>query len=168
MKTKTFAILAVLATVIILNNRAQTQDRYIPDAQEKGKKEVASNPVITEHEISSADSHVKIIGWDSNVPAKRIINAIQEGVTNQITILKLFSGPNIIARSPQDKETWVYYYLWSYKDDKDPNTTIIQMDHPGIRVKHNKTPVSLVITFNDKDIVESYSLRLLKVNKERF
>ena len=114
------------------------------------------------------ESPVQIIGWDPRVPLQRILDSIREGVTDQLTILRLFSAPNIISRSDHEKETWIYHWKWSYNNTKSLGTTLISMDHPGLRLKSNKRPVSMVVTFNDKNIVESYAVRLLKVKKDSF
>ena len=111
---------------------------------------------------------VQVIGFDSTVPERRILENLKEGVTDQLTVLKLLSAPNVITRSPQDKETWVYHWIWSYQNEENPNQTQILMDHQGKRVRRNKKPVSLIITFNKKDIIDSYSLKLIKSKKDTF
>ncbi len=135
-------------------------------SQEKVKESNISNtkPV----EVPFEDPHLSIVGWDGRVPLKYLLSAIQEGVTDQLTILRLFSAPNIITRSDQEKETWVYHWIWSYNNTKNPDTTLILMDHQGLRLKNNKKPVSLSLVFNDKNVVESYSLKLLKVRHDAF
>lgn len=125
-------------------------------------------PDAKPQEVPFDDPHVSIIGWDGRVPLKYFLSAIQEGVTDQLTILKLFSAPNIITRTPQEKENWIYHWVWSYNNTKNPETTLILMDHQGLRLKNNKKPVSLSLVFNDKNVVESYSLKLLKVRHDAF
>jgi hypothetical protein len=123
---------------------------------------------VRPEEAPFEDPRVQIIGWDTRVPLKYLLASIQEGVTDQSALLKLFSAPNIITRSDQEKEVWIYHWLWSYNNTKDPETTYILMNDQGLKLKHNKRPVSLSIVFNDKNIVESYSLKLLKVKHDRF
>jgi hypothetical protein len=162
---------------ISLARSQEVSNKYVKDTEERttlggtngGSYKEASGPVLEGQALSYGDPHVKIIGWDPVVPIKRFVSAIQEGVTDQLTVLKLFSAPNIIARSPwQEKEMWVYHWLWSYENEQDPNLTAIDMTRPGQKVVHNKTPVSMIITFNDKDVVDSYVIRLLKIKKDAF
>lgn len=147
------------------------QSRYnrkpAPAQTEKNLKEEPASEGIAESSPAQ-DAHVKIIGWDSVVPLKHILNSIQEGTTTQIAVLKLFSSPNIITRSFEEKEEWIYHWTWSYEHENDPSKTLIYMDHPGQRLKKNKKPVSLSIVFDDKNIVESYRIHFLKVKKDEF
>ncbi len=111
---------------------------------------------------------VQAIGYESTVPQNRILDNLKEGVTDQIEVLKLLSAPNVITRSPQDKETWIYNWMWSYQNEENPDQTLFLMDRPGKRVRRNKKPVSLTITFNKKDIIESYNIKLIKSKKDTF
>jgi hypothetical protein len=179
MKTPILFLLGVLAFNLSWSSPTRSQEaanKYVKDTEERttlggtagqGYKEISS-PVLETQALSYGDPHVKIIGWEAVVPLSRFISAIQEGVTDQLTVLKLFSAPNIIGRSPKEKEVWVYHWLWSYENEGDPNLTTITMDHPGKKVLRNKTPVSMIVTFNDQNIVESYIIRLLRVKKDVF
>jgi len=180
MKTPILFLAGLLALNLSWASSVYSQEvtnKYVKDTEERttqggnhgeGYHEVYG-PVLEGQALSWGDPHVKIIGWDPVVPIKRFVSAIQEGVTDQLTVLKLFSAPNIIARNPfQDKEMWVYHWVWSYENEADPNLTTITMNHPGEKVMHNEKPVSMIITFNDKDLVDSYVIRLLKVRKDIF
>jgi|GEM_PF-2242492 len=178
MKSSKSFIFPALFTLVMLASSAQAQEyrsRYTTDSQERkqegvlsGYREVYGPAPGIGQPVSAPGPHVRIVGWDPVVPLTQFMNGIQEGVTDQLTILRLFSAPNAIIRSFDDKEVWFYYYLWSYDYEQDPNATLIYMDHPGQRVVHNKKPVSMKITFNDKDIVESYQIRLLKIKHDEF
>ncbi|MBL7685454.1 MAG: hypothetical protein JNK65_05405 [Deltaproteobacteria bacterium] len=179
MKTKTFTFLMFVGFTLIASvsgaQEYEHRNRYARDNEERlglgvarGYKEFVE-PVQSDAAVSEKDPHQKVIGWNSQVPSKRFINAIKEGETDQLAILKLFSSPNIMGRDPRtNKETWTYHYLWSYKDEQDPNNTIIMMNRPGQRLKKNRAPVSMVITFDDKDVVDSYTVKLLKVKRDAF
>ncbi|MFO1518050.1 MAG: hypothetical protein U1F57_00065 [bacterium] len=151
------------------------KNRYVEDTKNRKAVGVLSGykeyevPMYSDAPVASNDPHVKVLGWDPNVPLPRFINTLKEGETDQLTVLKLFSAPNIITRNVRDnKETWVYQWLWSYADPEDPNNTTIMMDKVGNRLKRNRTPVSMVITFNDNDVVDSYSIKLIKYKRDAF
>lgn len=177
MKTKTLLFSAVFTLFLTSFAQAQTgyESPYATDRNDKNyyndptRYILSTVPVHSDAAVANPNNHVNVIGWDAHVPLRRFINAIQEGVTNQHAILKLLSAPNIMWRSPQTgKETWIYFWMWSYSDEEDVNKTMIQMDKPGYRVKKNKKPVSLVVVFNDKELVESYNFRLLKIKHDTF
>ncbi len=178
MKTKNIFCLSVVFFSLILVGSVHAQvyqNKYLIDRDNRNNAEwgvPSGYREVSEHSTQAAltgqsDPHVKVIGWDPKVPSKRVIQEIQEGVTDQIAILKLFSAPNIITRSPEDKETWVYHWLWSYKDEYSPNGPTLLMDRAGKRVRRNRHPVSMELTFNNKDIVESYSIKLIKKQKNK-
>lgn len=177
MKTKTILFSALLSLFSLSYAHAQTGYES-PYATERNERNYYNDPTRyiettvpaqSEADVASPNPHVSVIGWDAHVPLKRFINAIQEGVTDQHAILKLFSAPNIMWRSPQTgKETWIYYWMWSYDNPEDVNKTMVYMDKPGYRVRKNKKPVSMMVIFNDRDVVENYSVRLLKVKHDTF
>ncbi|MBF0492400.1 MAG: hypothetical protein HQM15_06435 [Deltaproteobacteria bacterium] len=161
-------LLSLLASASLLRaNEGLGRNKYVNSELNKNYWEdvdaVYDNPSHHRHH-----SKVQIIGVESTVPQRRILDNLKEGVTDQLTVLKLFSAPNIITRSPQDKETWVYNWIWSYQNEENPSQTTILMDQQGKRIRRNKKPVSLVITFNDKDIIESYAIKLIKAKKDTF
>jgi len=178
MKTKTYlAFMAVVGT-LLLSGSAFSQDyknRYVKDTENKrideidyGYRQIVT-PAYDDGTVAPNDPHVKVIGWDPAVPLSRFINNIKEGETDQLTVLRLLSAPNIIWRDPvSDEEKWVYHWIWSYENEWDPNHTIIYMNHSGKRLIHNQHPVSMVITFNRSDVVDHYSVRLLKVHHDTF
>lgn len=177
MKTKAFLFSALLILTLgsIVHADPISENQYATDRQDRNYYNDPTRyieyvePANSDANVAAPNPHVSVIGWDPYVPLKRFINSIQEGITDQQGMLKLFSAPNIMWRSYKtNKETWVYHWIWSYQDEQDPNKTIIKMNKPGKRVKRNATPVSMIVTFNDKDIVESYNIRLLKVNKDAF
>lgn len=154
------------------------QNQYAQDRQDKATRNYYDSgiaykefghPVYSDGSIPADDPHVKLLSWNPVVPLRRIVNTIQEGVTDQLTMLRLFSAPNIMTRSyATNKEVWVYYSLWSYVNQQDNNETLIIMDKAGRRLYKNKKPVVMVVTFNDKDIVENYNIRLLRVKNDQF
>ncbi len=154
------------------------QNQYAQDRQMKATNNAYDDgiaykefgrPVYSDQSIPADDPHVKLLSWNPVVPLKRIINTIQEGVTDQLTMLRLFSAPNIMTRSyATNKEVWVYYSLWSYVNQQDNNETLILMDRAGRRLYKNKSPVVMVVTFNDRDVVENYNIRLLRVKNDKF
>ncbi len=177
MKTKIFLFSAILSLAFVAQAQAQLgyQSPYATDRDDRNYYNNPTryiqhiDPVHSDAKIEDPNSHVSVIGWDAHVPLRRFINTIKEGVTDQQALLKLLSAPNIMWRSPQTgKETWVYHWMWTYEDEQDLNKTMIYMDKPGYRVKRNTKPVSLIFTFNDKEVVESYSFRLLKMKNDTF
>ncbi len=177
MKTKILLFSAFVSLFFISNSWAQNdyESRYATDRQDHNYYNDPTryieykSPALSDAAITNPNPHQTVIGWDPAVPVRRFVNSIQEGITDQQRILQLLSAPNIMWRSWRTgKETWIYHWMWSYADEQDPNKTVIYMNHPGKRVKQNKSPVSMIVTFNDKDIVESYAIRLLKIKKDEF
>lgn len=181
MKTKSF--FAVGFSLLCLNfSVLQAREYNNPHERKTGDSLTPKSQVNSEHyremvrptheskdlQEGEKDSHVKIKGWYPDVPVARILNALQEGATSQLEVLKLFSAPNVITRSPDEKELWVYYWTASYYDEQDLSKTVISMDYPGKRVKKNKKPVVFKITFNDQNVVESYNIDLWKIKRDAF
>ncbi len=175
MKSKKILLSLLLLSVSGVSLAHAYESRYVRDRDDRSNAPhgipLGYHEVVTGLEsqpYSQNDSHIHVIGWKSRVPLKTIVGFMQEGVTDQLSVLKHFSAPNVITRSPQDKETWVYHWLWSYENEYDPERAMIKMDHPAKRMRKNKAPVSMVITFNKDDVVESYSVKMLKVKKDAF
>lgn len=177
MKTKILLFSAILSLAFVSQAKAQLGYES-PYAMDRADRSYYNNPIRYVETIENAQSdaniadpnpHVSVIGWDAHVPLKRFVNAIKEGTTDVHAMLKLFSAPNVMWRSPQTgKVTWAYGWMWSYGDEEDLNKTMVYMDKPGYRVKKNKKPVVMVVVFNEKNIVESYSIRLLKIKNDTF
>jgi len=178
MKTKTYLIFAAVVLGLVFSSVAHSQtykSKYVQDNEERslegihtGFRQIETEALPT-GTMSPNDPHVKIIGWDPAVPLPRFINNIKEGETNQLAVLRMLSAPNIMWRDPvTEREKWVYHWIWSYANEYDPNETIIYMNHSGKKLKNNKKPVVMVINFNEKDIVEGYQIRLLKVRRDAF
>jgi len=111
--------------------------------------------------------HLQLISWYPTQPAKKILNRIKIGQTNQLDILKLLSGPNIIGLDyPSEQEKWVYYWIWAYDLRYPIEDTLVKMDHPGRRLLRGKNPVELEIIFDDKDVVADVRMRLIKRGPE--
>jgi hypothetical protein len=134
-------------------------------------KKVAEEPIPPPPACIPSSEHpkVNIIAWDSARKVSTILGAIQECVTTQWDILKLFSGPNTIGlHYPDEKEMWGYRWMWSYKLKNPIEDTIIYMDHPGKRLMKGKNPVNLLITFNKDDVVERVELNLIKKKNNQY
>lgn len=178
MKTKIFLFSALLSLTFISAGHAEgpiNENQYATNREDRNYYNDPTryieyiSPAQSDAAVANPNPHLSVIGWDPAVPVRRFINSIQEGVTDQQRILQLLSAPNIMWRSPRTgKETWVYHWMWSYQDEEDANKTVIYMNRPGKRVKKNKNPVSMTLTFNDKEVVESYAIRLLKIKKDQF
>ena len=121
---------------------------------------VVAVPVCVAH---SPARKIELISFNPNQPAGKIVGSIQECVTNMYDVLKLLSGPNIIGlKYPEEKEQWVYHWLWSYKLQNPIEDSIILMDKSGKRIMKGKDTVELYITFNEHDVVESVEMDLIK------
>ena len=113
------------------------------------------------------EQHLQLISWNPNKTEKKFLNKIKVGETTQLEILKLFSGPNIIQRQyPEDREMWVYYWLWSYDLKYPAEETMIKMSNPGRRILRGRNPVELEVMFGKNDVVEDFKLKLIKRGPE--
>lgn len=123
-----------------------------------------------DYQTPSADyieQHLQLISWNPTQPAKKFLNKIKIGETTQLEILKLFSGPNIIQRQyPEDREMWVYHWLWSYDLKYPIEETLIKMSNPGRRILRGRNPVELEVMFGKNDIVEDFKVKLIKRGPE--
>src|SRR3972149_10666346 len=114
MKTKSLLAFTAVVGILFLSTSAYSQtykSRYTQDNEDRKMDEIASGyrQRVTEVHptgtISPNEPHVQVIGWDPAVPLPRFVNTIKEGETNQLTVLRLLSAPNVIWRDPiTDKE----------------------------------------------------------------
>ena len=84
---------------------------------------------------------------------------IVKGVTTQNEILEVFGSPNIITKNKSGNEVWTYDKASVESGTSDVYGTIIIAGGAGSRSSSSTRTFTLMIEFNENDIVEDYSYR---------
>src|SRR5690606_9372434 len=89
----------------------------------------------------------------SNLTIGVVKSQLKKGQTSQDEILKLFGAPNLVSKNKSNKEVWSYNRM--SVEHKAGSTDFFS----GQRASQSSTSKSfdLIITFDEKDIVEDYS-----------
>lgn len=90
----------------------------------------------------------------SNLTMGVVKTQLKKGQTSQEEILKLFGAPNLVSKNKSNKEVWSYNRM--SVEQKAGSTDFFS----GQRASQSSTSKSfdLIITFNENDIVEDYSV----------
>lgn len=155
--------LLLLALLVSCSSLASAKSSSKGEKSYRNIEELPLAPSAPICSPSSAQAPIKIISWDPEQKAEKILGALEPCVSTQWDVLKLLSGPNAIGLTyPEEKEQWSYLSLWSYKLKNPIEETVILMDNPGKRVMRAKEPVELKIVFNEQDLVERVEMNLIK------
>jgi uncharacterized protein YcfL len=84
---------------------------------------------------------------------------IIKGVTTQNEILEVFGAPNIITKSKSGNEVWTYDKVSVEKGTSDVYGTILIVGGVGSRSSISTKTFTLMIEFDDKNIVKDFSYR---------
>jgi len=85
----------------------------------------------------------------------KIIN----GVTTQSEILAVFGSPNIITKNKSGNEVWTYDKVAMEKSNEDGYWNILVAGKGGGKQTTSTKTFTLMIEFDDKDIVKDNSYR---------
>ena len=84
---------------------------------------------------------------------------IIKGVTTQNEILKVFGAPNIITKNKSENEVWTYDKVSVEKGTSVIHGTLIVVWGAGSRTSTSTKTFTLMIEFDDNDVVKDYSYR---------
>ena len=95
----------------------------------------------------------------SNLTAGMVKKEIIKGVTTQNDILQVFGAPNIITKNRSGNEVWTYDKVSVERSASSQYGTIIIAGIGGERSGTSTRTFTLMIEFNDKEVVKDYSYR---------
>lgn len=90
----------------------------------------------------------------SNLTFGMVKSKIVKGTTTQAEILKIFGAPNMVTKNKSDNEVWSYNRMSSVS--KGGQTVFLFGEKAS--VSSSSQSFDLIITFNENDIVEDYSV----------
>ena len=94
----------------------------------------------------------------SNLTAGVVNKTIVKGQTSQDEILKTFGPPNIITKNKSGKEVWTYDKVSTASSGSGAYGTILIAGVGGSSSSTSSQTFTLMVTFNESDIVEDYSM----------
>jgi hypothetical protein len=95
----------------------------------------------------------------SNLTAGMVKKEIIKGVTTQNDILQVFGAPNIITKNRSGNEVWTYDKVSVERSASSQYGTIIIAGIGGERSGIGTRTFTLMIEFNDNEVVKDYSYR---------
>ncbi|MBU1727143.1 MAG: hypothetical protein KJ880_05890 [Candidatus Omnitrophica bacterium] len=94
----------------------------------------------------------------SNLTAGMVNKTIVKGQTSQDEILKTFGPPNIITKNKSGKEVWTYDKVSTASSSAGGYGTILIAGVGGSSSSTASQTFTLMVTFNENNIVEDYSM----------
>lgn len=94
----------------------------------------------------------------TNFTPGAVKKTLVKGVTTQTELVKLFGSPNIISRNKNGKEVWTYSKQSASSKAKSSLWSAIFIGGGSAYSDTSSANFSLVITFDDKDVVKDYSM----------
>jgi len=94
-----------------------------------------------------------------NLTAGMAKTKIIKGVTSQNDILEVFGAPNIITKNKSGNEVWTYDKASVETGTSSIYGTILLVGGVGSRSSTSASTFTLMIEFDDKNIVKDYSYR---------
>ncbi len=95
----------------------------------------------------------------SNLTPGMAKTKIINGVTTQSEILAVFGSPNIITKNKSGNEVWTYDKVAMEKSNEDGYWNILVAGKGGGKQTTSTKTFTLMIEFDDKDIVKDNSYR---------
>lgn len=95
----------------------------------------------------------------SSLTAGMVKKQIVEGVTTQNDILQVFGAPNIITRNKSGKEVWTYDTISVEKSAEEGYWSVIVAGAAGGRSSASTRTFTLMIEFDDNEVVKECSYR---------
>ncbi len=94
----------------------------------------------------------------SNFTPGVVKESIVKGVTTQNDLVKLFGSPNIVSKDKDGKEVWTYSKHSASTNSKNSFFSFLIGGAGSAYGNTSSASFSLVITFNDRNVVEDYSM----------
>ena len=94
-----------------------------------------------------------------NLTAGMVKTTIIKGETIQNDILEVFGAPNIITKNKSGNEVWTYEKMSVESGSSEVYGTAIIVGGKGSRTSSSSRTFTLMIEFNDNDVVKDYSYR---------
>jgi len=94
-----------------------------------------------------------------NLTAGMVKTTIIKGETIQNDILEVFGAPNIITKNKSGDEVWTYEKMSVESGSSEVFGTVIIVSGKGSRTSSSSRTFTLMIEFDDNDVVKDYSYR---------
>jgi len=94
-----------------------------------------------------------------NLTAGMVKTTIIKGETIQNDILEVFGAPNIITKNKSGDEVWTYEKMSVESGTSAVVGTAILVSGAGSRTSSSSRTFTLMIEFDDNDVVKDYSYR---------
>jgi len=95
----------------------------------------------------------------SNLTPGMAKTTIIKGQTTQNTILEVFGAPNIVTKNKSGDEVWTYDKVSVETGTSDVYGTLLIVGGAGSRSSTSTRTFTLMIEFDDKNIVKDFSYR---------
>jgi len=95
----------------------------------------------------------------SNLTPGMAKTKIIKGQTTQNEIIQVFGPPNIVTQNKSSNEVWTYDKVSVETGTSDVYGTILIVGGAGSRSSTSSRTFTLMIEFDDKDVVKDYSYR---------
>jgi outer membrane protein assembly factor BamE (lipoprotein component of BamABCDE complex) len=108
--------------------------------------------------ICSSQSFADTVDFQkSNLTYGIIKSKLKKGETSQNDILQLIGSPNIVTKNRSGKEVWTYDKISSDAHANVGYGSLVVLGGAFANSSSSSKSVTLMITFDDKDVIEDYS-----------
>ena len=94
----------------------------------------------------------------SNLTTGMVKAKIQKGMTTQTEVLQLLGAPNLVTKDKTGQEVWTYSRQSFQSKSSGVSGALILITGTKAVSSAASTSFDLIITFNNKNIVQSYSM----------
>ena len=94
----------------------------------------------------------------SNLTVGTVKTEIHKGITSQAEIVQLLGSPNIITKNKAGLEVWTYSKQSFQAESSRAGAGLILFGGAHAFSSASSSTFDLIITFNQKDIVQEYSI----------
>ena len=95
----------------------------------------------------------------SNLTPGMVKTKIFKGQTTQNEIMQVFGAPNIVTKNKSGNEVWTYDKVSVESGSSDVYATLFIIGGAGSRSSTSARTFTLMIEFDDKDVVKDFSYR---------
>jgi len=95
---------------------------------------------------------------NSTLTAGEVKRQVVKGVTTQAEIMSYFGSPNLVTTNKDNKEVWAYNRMSSDAFAGSHGGSLILFGGSQAVTSTTTKSFDLIITFNDKDVVEDYKV----------
>lgn len=94
----------------------------------------------------------------SNLTVGMIKSQVVKGQTTQMEILQIFGAPNMVTKNKNNHEVWSYNKMSTQNAESEGYATLLIVGKSSALSSSTTSSFDWIITFDENDIVEDYSL----------